>query len=407
MLGELAERFKELGPEGAWLRTVDTAIESDVDAVALAGDVVEGEYDFFEAYRMLANGVKRLHEADIRVLGVAGNHDVQVLPRLADQIEGFQLLGSGGEWQRETLATGGEHVTVHGWSFPRSGAGVRPLSDQSFERGLGPNLGLLHCDRDQVGSAYAPVSTTELNSADLDGWLLGHIHAPDPLTAEHPAGYLGSVTGLDPGEPGARGPWLITIKDGQIASIEQWTLAPLRWERLSVDLTGIESPEDARDRLLNATNELDRTLLDGGMSPEAVGLRLTFTGRTSMRHAVEELFVRENLGTLYAGSGRIRYFVECQRYDIQPELDMPTLAQRADPPGLIARRLQILDRPPEDAERRELLKAARLHLAERAKKPYWTPLDDATQDDKVLTGWLRRSGLAALDQLLAQREGAE
>jgi DNA repair exonuclease SbcCD nuclease subunit len=265
----------------------------------------------------------------------------------------------------------------------------------------------LHCDRDQVGSAYAPVSTTELNSADLDGWLLGHIHAPDPLTAEHPAGYLGSVTGLDPGEPGARGPWLITIEDGVIASTEQWTLASLRWERLTVDLTGIEFPEDARERLLNATNELDQTLLGHAMSPEAAGLRVTFTGRTNMHRKLEEVFEKENLNELRVGTGRIHYFVERLRYDIQPELDMATLAQRADPPGLLARRIQILDRPLDDAERRALLEAARRHLAERAKKPYWGPLDDSTQEDEALTGWLRRSGLAALAQLLAQREGAE
>ena len=69
---ELADRARELGPAEAWRRAVNAAIAAEVGAVLLAGDVVERDDDFFEAYRELSQGVKRLTDAGIAVIGVAG-----------------------------------------------------------------------------------------------------------------------------------------------------------------------------------------------------------------------------------------------------------------------------------------------------------------------------------------------
>src|SRR5690606_3201821 len=88
------------GPKVAWRRTVDLALADAVDAVLLAGDVDEQEDDFYEAFGDLREGVERLTAAGSAVLGVAGNHDVKVLPRLGDSVPGFQLLGRGGHWER-------------------------------------------------------------------------------------------------------------------------------------------------------------------------------------------------------------------------------------------------------------------------------------------------------------------
>ena len=240
--GDLSAR--ELGPAAAWRRTVDTALQTGVAAVLLAGDLVDRDDDFFEAYRELEAGVRRLTDAGVAVMGVAGNHDLQVLPRLAAQIPDFRLLGRNGTWESCPIP-GTEAVTVWGWSFPASGTAGNPLEGQRFEPTSGINLGLLHCDRDAgQNSRYAPVSSTALSRAGLDGWLLGHIHKPDALTAASPSGYLGSLTGLDRGETGARGPWLLTVEGGRITALRHLLLAPLRWEARDVDLTGIGEPED-------------------------------------------------------------------------------------------------------------------------------------------------------------------
>ena len=162
---ELAAQARRFGPAVAWERTVEAAIDAGVRAVLLAGDVVDRDDDFFEAYGQLARGVQRLADADIGVMGVAGNHDVKVLPRLAGEIPAFRLLGAGGEWEHCEIADGRESLTVWGWSFPQARVMQSPLPEAPFKRRRGLNLGLLHCDRGAGASPYAPVTGTELERA--------------------------------------------------------------------------------------------------------------------------------------------------------------------------------------------------------------------------------------------------
>ena len=166
---EFADRARKPGPAEAWRRTVDAAIAVRVEAVLLAGDVVEKDDDFFEAYQELRKGVQRLAKAGIEVIGVAGNHDVRVLPRLAEQIPQFRLLGRDGEWERCEIGRGGHTVSLWGWSFPQAQVRQSPLAGMRLERGAGVRLGLLHCDRGVAQSPYAPVTNQELEQAGLDG----------------------------------------------------------------------------------------------------------------------------------------------------------------------------------------------------------------------------------------------
>ena len=396
---------RELGPAAAWERTVDKAVEAGVAAVLLAGDVVDRDDDFFEAYRALEAGVRRLTEAGIEVLGVAGNHDVKVLPRLAQHIPQFRLLGAGGTWESCRLGGNGEAVTVWGWSFPTAGTAGNPLQDRTFDLPAGINLGLLHCDRDAAAdSRYAPVASRDLHGARLDGWLLGHIHKPDPLSAESPHGYLGSLTGLDRGEPGARGPWLITVQGGRIAEVEHLHLAPLRWEPLEVRLDGSSDPEDARDRLLGAVKALDARLAALPVPPDAVGLSVQFTGRANFGNdALQKTISEEDRDHLYTGAARTRYFIYPLEADTRPEIDLEELARRPDPVGLLAQRLLWLDRPDENTEREGVLGNARRRLRDQAARAVWSGLEDGGGDVPDPAPWLRRAGLRALDRLLAQQ----
>ena len=403
---ELASRAGELGTAEAFRRIVNAAIEQAVDAVIFAGDVVEDEDDFFEAYRELARAVGQLSGAGIRVLGVAGNHDVRVLPRLADAIQGFELLGREGQWESTTLDLQGERLTLHSWSFPQPRVRESPLQGHRFETRSGLNLGLLHADRDQLSSNYAPVSSRELEAAPLDGWLLGHIHKPDSLNAPNPSGYLGSATGLDPGESGPRGPWLLQIQGGRVVVVEQWLIAPLEWTVLTVDLTGLAAAEEARDRLIESVAGLDEQLRLRARPPEAVALRVSFTGRTDLGADVRRLLQREQLNALHAGDGRIHYFAERVIHATEPELSIAVLAQRSDPAGLLAQRLELLDRPAEDEQRRALIQKARRRLHPELDRTWWRALDDDEPDDDRIARWLRESGTAALERMLAQKTEA-
>lgn len=390
----------ELSPAGAWQQVIDLALHESVAAVLLAGDVVESGDDFFEALPRLRVGIERLNQAGIRVIGISGNHDGDVLPALADQIPGFEFMGADGHWQSTAIHGPEDTLNLWGWSFPGTHCHTDPLTDFPGRQDNRPTLGLLHCDRDQVGSAYAPVTSTALRGAALDGWLLGHIHQPDPLGIDHPQGYLGTVVPLDASETGPRGPWLLTINKGRITDWRHCPLAALRWERLTVDLTGVTSVDEARARLLDALEHLSSQLTNSAYEPRVVGLRLHYTGACDLpADALPDQLGREAVSGL-PGAEHIASFIDAARVDLRPNTPLETLAMREDHPGLLARRLLILERPADDSERRALIEAALAQVRSAAEGSQWRRLGTPPDDAEAVAAQLRQAGQEALRAML-------
>ncbi|HET8985656.1 MAG TPA: metallophosphoesterase, partial [Trueperaceae bacterium] len=203
-----------LTPEAAWSALVDLALAERVHAVLLAGDLLDDENDFYVTFGDLQAGVERLIAGGVSVLAVSGNHDVTVLARLARVVPALRLLGEGGVWEVATLADVAATVHVVGWSYPSGAVTYSPVGQVAEAlSGLAPArvVGLLHCDRDQPNSRYAPVSSSELAAAPVDAWVLGHVHKPDfgassgQEGSQRLSGYLGSLSAADPGEEGPRG----------------------------------------------------------------------------------------------------------------------------------------------------------------------------------------------------------
>ena len=406
---ELADEVKasELGPAAAWRLTVDYALRDEVDAVLLAGDVVEQEDDFYEAYGDLRRGVDRLAAAGIRVLAVSGNHDVQVLPRLADAVPGFHLLGRNGAWEVERVAgRDGRSVQVLGWSFPERRVSTSPFAAHplpALDPAAGPVVGLLHCDRDAAGSPYAPVRSAELADAPADAWLLGHIHQPDRLAPPRPAGYLGSLTGLDPGEAGPRGPWRVEYTGPEVA-LEHLPLAPLRWEEVEVALDSLESAEDAHALAVSRLDALHERLAAERFRPRAVGCRLRFTGRTAHRRAVERSLAADDPRRIHYARDDVLYFVHDWRMEAGPALDLDALARGADPPALLARKVLLLRGPPDDPDRQALLAEAGRRLQSSGGRRAFVGRDLAPPTGEEAAELLERAALGALSELLEQRQ---
>ena len=226
----------ELTPAAALRASVEFAIEQEVDAVLFAGDVVENTNARFEAMVPLEECIQRLLGAGIQVIAVAGNHDVEALPRLASLIGGFTLLGAGGEWESRVIERDGAICAeVIGWSFGERRVRHSPVAQLlsepiDFAAPAVPRIGLLHADLNASGGIYAPIRQAELDEAGFDAWLLGHIHKPSieslssPVDGK-PKGYLGSLVGLDPSETGPHGPWLLACV--RVAS-RAWSMCRLR-----------------------------------------------------------------------------------------------------------------------------------------------------------------------------------
>ena len=406
----------ELTPAAALKLSVNFAIDQKVDAVLFAGDVVESTNARFEAMLPLEEGIRRLLDAGIQVIAVAGNHDVEALPRLAALIDGFTLLGAGGQWEARTLTKNQSPIAVViGWSFGERFVRQSPVAEllaQPLEIPSSPipKIGLLHADLDASGGHYAPIRQAELDNTGYDAWLLGHIHKPSlenlsVSTGARPSGYLGSLIGLDPSEAGPHGPWLLSLPSGGTLHMEQVPLAPLRWEHVTISIDGLEHVEDVPDRLLDEAGKIVRELGIVGAAPRALGLRVRLTG-TSPRY--EEIRRRiaagewNNLGRIVDGTA---VFFNKIIDAMELRLDLVEIAKGDDPAALMAQRLLTLQRNGDRS--RALLDKARAELGNVTREDIWSPVQDhrsATDplSDDALRDILFRSGKAALNAMLAR-----
>ncbi len=395
---DLRNRRAELGPEEAWKRCVELAIERGVDAVLLAGDVVERSRDLLVAFGDLKNGVEQLASAGIPVLAVAGNHDTLVLPRLAAEIESLELLGEGGRWQERSIGD----LRILGWSFPRPHVRQSPLDSLPAIDQPEQVIGLLHCDRDQADSPYAPVTTQALKTPGLAGWLLGHIHQPDPLKGGHPIGYLGSVTALRASDTGPRGPWLIEWEDHRLKATHL-ALAPLRFDALELDLSEVRSPDELGEAALAASREHLRSIGSASFLPDVIGLRLTLTGRCKFDAELGEKTEELISASRPWREGPIEVFLQKAVIATEPAVDLDRLARQEDPCGLIARRILVLA-DPRHPDHETLVESARPALAAVAGQKEFRHLDPPL-DDQQLRQWLLKAAKVALTGMLDQKRG--
>lgn len=412
-LDELGVQARQLTPEAGLTLAVEQAIAAKVDAVLFAGDVVESTNARFEAMPPLEGAVRQLLAHRIPVYAVAGNHDVEALPRLASLIEGFTLLGAGGRWESQVLHKNGQPaLELVGWSFPERQVRTSPVAEllraplAPAPPGV-PRLGVLHGDLNAAGGPYAPFSSREIESARLDAWVFGHIHRPSLATAgDLLHGYLGSLVGLDPGETGAHGPWLLRTGAGAGITAEHLPIAPLRWERLEVSVSADENPEDLGDRLADELEKLALALHAQACTPRALGVRIRLTGPSRHYDAIRSCIEDGSWQEIRRQVGPTTVFVNRVLDGLQLAVDLEAIARGDDPPALLARKLLTL-RDGGDAQR-TLLDLARSELRATAASALWRPLADVREPsdplaDKAIRDILEQAGTAALHALLAQR----
>ena len=396
-----------LSPVEAWRRVVDCAIRREVQAVILAGDVVDSENDQFEAFAHLKKGVTDLVKQGIRVLGVAGNHDGIVLPKLSHFIPNFKLIGEGGHWERVEL----EGVDLIGWSFPNKHHSESPLLSDGLDdaRNGRPGvctIGIIHGDLDASTSKYAPIRRDQLKQLGFDAFFLGHIHKPDVLKGPRPIGYLGSLIGLGRGEIGPRGPWLVQPKHPS-PIVEQLPLGPTHWLRVSMDLSTIDFNNS------ELFNEVSRRVAEEVKSSDwlqqggnflAVGITLELTGRVvrdgTPRQQVDDL--KNHFHGAYIGD--TANGIPWQIVDIKdrsaPAYDLNALAQAKTPTGQLARLLLSLEQDGASA-----IPPSVSHSLEQVLDARWcldteVPLEEHPRPSQVET--THRAATRLLEQLIDQ-----
>jgi predicted phosphodiesterase len=417
---DLDPRSVSVSVARVWARAVELALREEVGLVLLSGDVVHRDNRYFEAFGPLEDGLERLAGAGIDVCAVAGNHDFDVLPRLAGTVSGrrFRLLGAGGRWERFTWrdAAGRARLHVDGWSFPERDVREDPVERYDLEPpgDEAPILGLVHGDLDQPRSTNAPLTRASLESCAggrVAAWLLGHVHKPGPvvLSRRRWALYPGSPQPLDWTETGAHGGWLVELSNGRLGEPVPAALATVRWEALPVDLAGAGDAEAARARIVEAARgAAERLAAAGPGAPEWLLLRATLEGRTrahgELAGVVAELG-REAPLDLAAGDARARVVEVADR--TRPELDLADLARGDGAPAVLAGLLLDLER---GAAERELVARAQEALrGVDSYRPYadlppahpaGAPAPEEPRERLAAAAW------SLLDALLAQKPGA-
>lgn len=337
-----------------WDRIVERAIDEQVDAVLLSGDIVDHENRFYEATGPLESGLNRLAKATppIQTYAVAGNHDWDVLPSILKQLHTpyFHLLGQRGTWDSAYLEREGRRaLRILGWSFPSQYVYESPLATFRVDPDPEvPTIGLLHGDIRKSDSEYCPVRLSELQAIRLSLWVLGHEHAPQYWPQESGAHVLipGTPQALAPDQPGLHGPWLIELDGTRLTCCKQLPMSLVRYEDWDVDLAEARTKYDFQTCVSKAVREALIAVTQEGHSPRLLSLRLNFKGATALCRCIDSL----SQGLTASGSqgltGRSLDGVPAQidryRNFTRPAVDLARLSQRNDLLGALCRTLAAL-----------------------------------------------------------------
>jgi DNA repair exonuclease SbcCD nuclease subunit len=262
---------------------VELALAESVDAVLLAGDIYDGDWKDYHTGLFFTDRMRRLHEAGIRVLLVAGNHDAA--SRITRELRLPANVHRFSTERPETAVFEDIGLAVHGQGFA-----VRDVTDNlavsyPAPRGGLFNIGLLHTALTGASTehaTYAPCSVSDLLARGYDYWALGHVHQREVVHEAEPwIVFPGNIQGRHARETGPKGATLITVDGNGRATIEHRDLDVVRWARLDVDAGGATDVEDVLDRvrrrMVDARGDAGRRLL---------ATRVRITGATDVHEAL-------------------------------------------------------------------------------------------------------------------------
>lgn len=298
---------------------VQLCLDEQVDALLLSGDLYDGEQTSMKTARFLADQIDHLHQAGIQVFIIRGNHDAlsKITKELAfpDTVTIFGGRAGAVSIERDR---GALPVVVHGISFSQPHAPESLLAKFRPPVEGAVNIGLLHTS---LGGAaghdpYAPCDVAELQGMGFRYWALGHVHGRLALDGAQ-VGLAtivmpGMPQGRDVGEAGAKSVTLATVGDDGSIAIEERHTSVAQFERITVDLAGVEDWRALSARLATTVGQFRDTVRS-----EHLVVRLKLTGATPLawRLRRDMDLLRTEAGRQAEATGRTwidKIEVECQ-----------------------------------------------------------------------------------------------
>jgi DNA repair exonuclease SbcCD nuclease subunit len=230
----------------ALVAIVDLCLEEQVDALVIAGDLYDGDQTSMKTARFLAGQMERLHQANIAVYTIRGNHDA--LSRITQELvlpPSVKIFG--GRAEAIEMEANGLAVAIHGLSFAKPQAPDPLLPKYKPPVASAVNIGIMHTSLAGAPGhdVYAPCSAADLHDSGFDYWALGHIHQRTQHSGTRTVIMPGMPQGRDINEAGEKTVSLVTIADDHTVSVEERLTSIAQFERISVDLTGIVEWRDA------------------------------------------------------------------------------------------------------------------------------------------------------------------
>ena len=310
----------------AFENLVQLAIDEPVDFLVIAGDLFDGDWRDYSTGLFFRGQMTRLQDRGIPVYVIKGNHDaasvISKKLRLPDNVRDFSTRAV------ESMEVHGLPVVIHGRGFPQRAVPENLASDYPAAVSGKFNLGLLHTSlTGRPGhDTYAPCSEQDLRDKGYGYWALGHVHQPEVISKDPWIVFAGNCQGRHARETGSRGCRLVAVNDSlEVESVDWRTLDVVRWQALTLDLTGATREAEALERirasLSDAASEAEGRL---------VAARITLTGATAL-HGVfhrDAERLRAEVLALAQDFGEGTIWIERIKIATSPVYDLSQLAQR-------------------------------------------------------------------------------
>jgi len=380
-------------------KTVDICIEEKADAFLIAGDLYDGELRSMKTAAFFAGEMRRLAASGVKVYMVRGNHDAEsVVTKHLDLPDNVYVFSKNGE----AVRVDGKDVVLHGMSFAKPAAPQSLLPHYSPAVSGSINIGLLHTSL--AGSSehdvYAPCSLQDLLNQGYDYWALGHIHkrevhATTPSTVVMP----GIPQGRHINEAGPKSITYVTIDANQHVQIEERHTNLVQFERINVDLSGVEKWRGVVER----AEEQIGSIFDKAQAGHVIArIHLTGTTTLAMQLRRDADVLAEELREAGRRSGST--FIE----KVVNETASKAGGTRSSSAEPITELRQLLQN--EGMDRSNVLERTQELLDELKKKlpPQLRDRFEAQQDDSgsLIENYLRQGTEEVLAQLVASGERA-
>ena len=231
----------------SFVRLTEYAVEQDVRAVMIAGDMFDGERVKKRTVDEVLDAIRRT--ASVDYLYLAGNHD-EMANAFADHDIPDNLKMFGQEWR--TYEYNG--VAISGIEICERNA-ESLYQEVPHKEGMA-NIITMH-GMAGTGSGEGKINLNQLKNKGIDYLALGHIHtySEQALGYKGVCCYSGCLEGRGFDECGTKGFVLLTINEGHIWH-EFVPFSCRQLHRISVDISGLRKNSEIAEKMKQSVQEI-------------------------------------------------------------------------------------------------------------------------------------------------------